>query len=229
MPNKNKVSLFQNKDKHNYFYYLDCRTGEGLHNPLLKEIKKISSSAEFDFYINFILKKCININRSFSDAIEFLSIWLEKSPDSLLKKLRTLELKQYFYRTVYGHEGDHWCFSELLKAFVILINENNTANDIFEYLFNTFDFLNDPDTFLIEVIGYDQLQKRIEECPHVFKEALLLMINQLNQTVYIGINSQRYLHDELRLLGKKPNGLTKHTECKDPNITPKNSASLLCT
>lgn len=57
----------------NKYLRLDCESGEGLINPLLLELKK-SSPEEFEYYLNFFLKKCININRSFSDAVEFLSI-----------------------------------------------------------------------------------------------------------------------------------------------------------
>lgn len=91
-PNHRFNACFNKKlTKHSFFYHLDCQSGQGLINPLLIELRKISSE-EFEYYLFFFLKKCININQSFSDAIEFLSIWAEKSPDNLLKQLKKVKL-----------------------------------------------------------------------------------------------------------------------------------------
>lgn len=61
------------------YYSLDCKSGEGLVNSLLKELNKKfikfkkkpeeQRKEEFEFYLEFFLRKCININRSFSDAV----------------------------------------------------------------------------------------------------------------------------------------------------------------
>jgi hypothetical protein len=190
--------------KHSFFYYLDCTSGEGLINSLLPELEKISD-AEFKSYLGFILKKCINVNRSFSDAVDFLSIWLKKSPDSLLKKLENAELKKYFNRTEYGHDGDQWHFPRLLQTFLILIEKKSiTADKILDYLFETFDFFNLPDDFVREVIGYDRLEVCIKESPAVFKQALLSKMYEFvekNKLIDIGFHSRRYLNDEIQANG----------------------------
>ncbi|MCH9637293.1 MAG: hypothetical protein WAW84_04975 [Candidatus Rickettsiella isopodorum] len=202
-----KFSLFSNRNvnlnKHSFFFYLDCAAGEGLINLLLTELKKISN-LEFEFYLKFILKKCINVNRSFSDAVEFFSIWLEKSPDSLLEKLKNAELKRYFNRTEFGHDGDKWYFPHLLHVFSTLIEKKSiTATVILEYLFSTFDFFSIPEIFVTEVIGYDRLEGCIKESPTIFKQALLLKINDFvkkNETIDIGLRSFRYLNYERQFI-----------------------------
>ncbi len=184
----------------NKLYRFDCESGEGLINSLLPELNDISTP-DFEFYLEFILKICINVNRSFSDAVEFLSIWFKKSPSSLLEMLKSLELRQYFNRTEYGHDGDQWSFPQLLQIFSSLIQEESTAYDILDYLFENFDFFNAPEEFVREVIGYDQLAKCIEECPAVFKQALLLKLNKFveqNETIDIGPRSRKFLYDEIQ-------------------------------
>ncbi len=256
-PKKNysKYAYARKITKYNFFYSLDCQSGEGLVNSLLDELRN-SSSREFNKYLNFFLKKCININRSFSDAITFLSIWLEKSPQRLLKelqnvtlidelinelkkdlrnearinelrkmigikklkkkkqidKLQQLSLKSFFNRTEYDREGNQWYFPKLLKTFEILIErEKITVGEILDYLFEVFDFFSTPDTFVVNIIGYDRLKACIEECPSIFKQALLLKMKEfiaLNR-MDIGLRSYRYLKKEVEDMGlilflKKP-------------------------
>lgn len=195
----------------NKYYCLDCHSGEGQSNQLLEELNKSfilkkapkrQKKKEFDFYLDFFLKKCININRSFSDAVWFLSIWLELSPDSLLKALKAEELARYFNRTVFHHDGDKWYFPKLLQTFETLVKaEQVQAKDILDDLFKIFNFFNIPETFVREIIGYDQLERCIKEIPQVFKADLLLKINefiQIDSTIYLGPHSHQYLNAELQ-------------------------------
>lgn len=259
--NNNKISELE--EYKNKFLESDYKSGEGLINsifPLLEEVPlKI-----FEDSIDFILENCINVNRSFSDAVEFLSIWQKRSPHGLLKKLKNIiliielieelkadkkngnriiklkneigikeleeklekegltesekigrlinkleqiNLKFFFNRTEYSHEGDRWYFPELLKIFEELVDETNTASKILDYVFETFDFFNIPYIFLVEVIGYDRLQKSIEECPAIFKQALVLKINRLvemNKTINLGLQSQQYLNEEIIKIQDRP-------------------------
>ncbi|MGC1855079.1 MAG: hypothetical protein WA659_06895 [Candidatus Aquirickettsiella sp.] len=184
----------------NKFYRFDCESGEGLINSLLPELKNISTP-DFEFYLEFILKRCINVNRSFSDAVEFLSIWKKKSPSSLLETLKSAELRQYFNRTEYGHDGDQWPFPQLLQIFSSLIEEELTAYDILDYLFENFNFFNAPEEFVREVIGYDQLAKCIKESPPAFKQALIWKVHkfvQQNKPIDIGLYSHKYLDHEIQ-------------------------------
>jgi|GEM_PF-1465010 len=264
-------------NKHNFFYSLDCQSGEGLVNPLLPELKKISSS-EFNFYLYFILKKCINVNRSFSDAVEFLSIWLEKSPcillerlkvvkiikeikeleelkknsnlsnkkeldimnlikklknrrlreklitidfknkltiKSLIQRLDNINIKIFFNRTEYDHEGDQWHFPELLQVFTTLVEKKETsANEILDYLFETFDFFTMPEIFVTEIIGYDQLEGCINKSPEVFKQALLRKIQEFvkqHKTIDIGSRSRKYLNDAIRVINPGISFISKNT------------------
>jgi hypothetical protein len=214
-----------NTHKFNYFYSLDCQSGEGLKNPLLMKLRKISS-AEFNYYLNFFLKKCINVNRSFSDAVEFLSIWLKKSPDTLLEKLKNAELKRDFYRTEYDHDGDKWYFPKLLKDFAKLVDKENTADEILGYLFEIFDFFNIPETFVSVIIGYDRLpiciqEIRIGEMPSIFQQALLSKMNEFvakNHTIDIGLRSRKYLQREMFKKGESdkqenPQELVEYIKC----------------
>jgi hypothetical protein len=193
----------------NWFYSLDCKSGEGLDNRLLETLSKIfkventptmQTKKEFEFYLEFILKKCIYINRSFSDAIWFLSIWLNISPDTLLRALQTAELKQFFNRTEYDHDGDQWYFPKLLQIFSTLIEKKQvTENKMLDYLFETFDFT--PEDFVREIIGYDRLEGCIKESPAVFKQALLSKMSKFvyeNETIDIGLRSRKYLNDEIQ-------------------------------
>lgn len=206
--NKSATNYFKKrptKNLYNFFFRLDCQSGEGLVNPLLTELEKISN-IEFEFYLKFILKKCINVNRSFSDAIKFLSIWLEKSPGTLLRTLQTGKLNHYFNRTEYGHEGNQWYFPELLQRFKVLINQTNTASKILDCLFQTFDFFSEQEIFVREIIGYDRLQLTIEECPPIFKQALVLKIKEFieqNNTIDLGLYSHKYLNEEVDTLAIK--------------------------
>lgn len=208
----------EKKPQSNNYFRLDCESGEGLINPLLVKLKKTSNS-EFEFYLEFILKKCINVNRSFSDAVVFLSIWLKKSPDTLLEKLKNAELKQYFNRTEYGHDGDQWPFPRLLQVFSVLIEkELVTAHEILDYLFETFDFFNAPEDFVSEIIGYDRLELCIKECGPIFKEALALKMAKfvnLNKAINIGFRSHEYLDKELKNINSEVDllGITKIASC----------------
>ncbi len=69
-------------------YSLDKLSCEGI-NFLIPFLKEISSS-EFESVIEVLLKKCFYANRIFSDAVDFLSIWLIKSPETLLQKLKKM-------------------------------------------------------------------------------------------------------------------------------------------
>lgn len=237
----NNFKSYRNKKqtKYSFFYSLDCHSGEGLINPLLPELKKISPE-EFEYYLNFFKKKCIYVNRSFSDAVEFLSIWLEKSPYTLLKELKIVmllknkkkeleelknnlknernrikkikkkikkleknNLKNFFNRTEYNQEGNKWCFPKLLNAFLPLVKENVTTDEILNYVFEIFDFFNMPDIFVIEIIGYDLLEKCITETPVIFRQALLLKVYEFvefnkKNDIKIGLQSQRYLQNKAR-------------------------------
>lgn len=216
---ENNFNCNKKSTKHNFFYSLDCRSGEGLVNLLLIELKKISN-LEFKFYRKFILEKCINVNRSFSDAVEFLSIWVEKSPRSLFNQLKDGELKQFFNRTEYDHDGNQWCFPKLLQIFSKLIEKNQVgANEILDYLFETFDFFSMPEIFVREVIGYDRLRKCTEECPPGFKQALILKMHSFleeNKMIDIGSNSRKYLNTEIQAIDndikRVKTGSVKQTE-----------------
>lgn len=190
-------------NKYNFFYYLDCISGEGLNNPLLSKLKEISKR-EFKVYLNFILKKCIYVNRSFSDAVELFSIWIEKSPDSLLEKLKNAELKRYFNRTEYDHDGDQWYFPKLLQVFSILVQKKQvTENEVLNYLFETLDFFSMPEIFVREIIGYDRLELCVKESPSVFKQALLLKVHEFideNKKIDMGSRSRKYLKDEIQAI-----------------------------
>jgi hypothetical protein len=194
----------------NKYYYLDCHSGEGQINQLLDELEKcfilneISKKQykkEFDFYLEFFLKRCININRSFSDAIKFLSIWLKLSPDTLLKALKAEDLEQYFNRTEFHHEGNKWYFPKLLQVFVTLVeNKQAKPKEILDHLFKIFNFFSDPECFVCEIIGYDQLERFIKESPKEFKTDLLLKVKDFideKSTVYLGFRSHQYLKTEL--------------------------------
>lgn len=190
-----------NRKKHGYFYFLDCTAGEGLINPLLIELKN-TAPTEFKYYCNFFLNKCINVNRSFSDAVEFLSIWVEKSPYNLLEKLKNRKLKWFFYRTEYDHDGDKWYFPELLQVFTTLVEKKKTsANEILDYLFETFDFFTMPEIFVREIIGYDRLEWCVQVSPAVFKQALLTKMQEFienNKLIDIGSRSFKYLNNEIQ-------------------------------
>lgn len=191
--------------KHNFFYCLDCQSGEGLVNPLLSELKN-TSSTEFKFYLKFILQKCINVNRSFSDAVEFLSIWLKKSPDNLLYQLKNAKLKQFFNRTEYDHEGLNWYFPTLLRKFAALVKEPVTADEILHYLFETFDFFSIPEIFVTDVIGYNRLEQCVKESPAIFRQALLLKMYEFverNKTIDVGSISRTFLNNNLTTDDKK--------------------------
>lgn len=192
--------------KHNFFYSLDCQSGGGLINPLLIELEKISN-VEFKFYLKFILQKCINVNRNFSDAVEFLSIWMKKSPRSLFNQLKDGHLKQFFYRTEYNHDGDKWYFPKLLDVVSLLVESKfATASEILAYTFETFDFYSmPPEIFIREIIGYDRLKDCINESPAVFEQDLLLKtyefieLNKKNDIeIDIGLESRRYLVKKLK-------------------------------
>lgn len=193
----NKYYNGKRKAKSDRYHSLDCQSGEGLVNSLLPALKK-TSNVEFEFYLEFILKKCINVNRSFSDAIQFLTIWLEKSQITLLSGLRNMQLKPFFNRTEYDHEGDKWYFPKLLHVFSTLVeNKSVLADEILNYLFQTFDFFSMPEIFVTEVVGYDRLEQCIKESPASFKQALLAKINEFvdqNKTIDIGFHSRRYLN-----------------------------------
>ena len=185
-----------NKNKQHFFYSLDYSAGRGLVNPLLIQLEE-TSHAEFEFYLAFILEKCINVNRSFS-------IWIKKSPATLLENLKNSKLKHYFDRTEFSYEGDQWFFPKLFQVFATFVEkEEITASDVVDYLFETFDFFSEPEVFVKDIVGYDRLKQCIEECPLTFKKALILkMIGfiDLNKAMDIGLNSYRYLNDEMQCI-----------------------------
>lgn len=201
------------KTQSNNYYRLDCESGEGLINPLLENLEKnfITSKKpeaerkqEFEFYLEFFLRKCININRSFSDAVWFLSMWLKISPDSLLEALKNVGTKKFFNRTEYDHDGDQWYFPKLLKVFSTLVEKKQvTANEILHYLFETFDFFSMPGVFVTEIIGYERLEKCIDESPAIFKHALLSKLDEFveqNKTIDMGSRSRKYLNAEIHVI-----------------------------
>ncbi|HEY2566559.1 MAG TPA: hypothetical protein VGH95_02460 [Candidatus Aquirickettsiella sp.] len=229
--NKKNFSSSSNRrvraNKYSFFYCLDCQSGEGLVNPLLPELKKISSN-EFNFYLYFILKKCIYVNRSFSDAVEFLSIWIEKSPDTLLSALKNSELKLFFNRTEYDHDGDKWYFPKLLKILSPLIKQNLiTADKLLFNIFETFDFFSMPEIFVSEIIGYDRLEWCIGQSPEVFKQALLRKVQEFvkqHQTIDIGSHSRKYLNDAIRVINLELALFLKNSIFNYPSIKNFNSS-----
>ncbi|WP_342228077.1 hypothetical protein [Rickettsiella endosymbiont of Rhagonycha lignosa] len=211
----------------NNYYRLDCESGEGLINPLLKELEKNfiklkKKPAEqrkkaFELYLEFFLKKCININRSFSDAIQFLSIWLKISPDIFLTALKNNELKLFFNRTEYDHDGDKWYFPKLLKILSPLIKQNlTTADELLFNIFETFDFFAEPEIFVSEIIGYDRLEWCIKQSPAVFKQALLSKVQEFVKqynTIDIGLHSRKYLNDAIQAInGIQTTKIERQTE-----------------
>lgn len=197
----------------NNYYRLDCESGEGLINPLLKELNrkfikfkknpKEQRKKEFEFYLEFFFKKCININRSFSDAVQFFSIWLKISPDTLFNALKNNQLKNFFNRTEYDHDGDKWYFPKLLKILSPLIKQNFiTTNELLFNIFEIFDFFADPEIFVSEIIGYDRLEWCIKQNP-VFKQALLSKVHEFikqHNTIDIGSHSRKYLNDAIQAI-----------------------------
>ena len=191
-PKYSKLSSGERQEElFNHFYKLDCDSGIGVVNPLLIELEKVSST-EFKKSLNFLLKKCINVNRDFSDAVKFLSIWLRKSPSTLLRRLERGSLKKFFYRTEYYHDGDQWYFPELLADFSSLIGKR-----IHQSVKITADFIR-------AVIGYDRLEHCVREISEIFKPALLIKIQEMiwqceanAQYIDIGRASYAYLMKEL--------------------------------
>jgi len=119
----------------------------------------------------------------------------------LLAALQDNELKWFFNRTEYDHDGDKWYFPKLLHAFSILaVKEPITADKILNYLFETFDFFSMPELFVTEIIGYDRLGECIKESPAVFKQALLSKIQEFvkHNTIDIGKCSRDYLNDVIQ-------------------------------
>ncbi|MFZ0218983.1 MAG: hypothetical protein WAL30_02095 [Candidatus Aquirickettsiella sp.] len=94
-----KYETFNLEEYKNAFLKLDCKTGEGLINPIFI-LLEITPPEIFEKSMDFILENCINVNRRFSDAVEFLAIGLKKFPNTLLEKLKNPETKQYFNRTM---------------------------------------------------------------------------------------------------------------------------------
>ncbi|MFM2322687.1 MAG: hypothetical protein RLZZ225_840 [Pseudomonadota bacterium] len=194
---KSRQEIAQRK-RVNYLYKLDCNSGLGIVNPLLVELEKISS-AEFNRLLSFILKKCINVNRDFSDAVKFLSIWLKNSPATLLARLKRGELKTFFYQTEYYHDGDQWYFPQLLQNFAVYVRKNKTAENILHHLFENFDFASITNDFIRAVIGYDRLERCVREIPPLFKRPLLVEVLRIiqehdNQGIYIDIGHASYAY-----------------------------------
>jgi len=125
----------------------------------------------------------------------------------ILKRIEKLEkrnLKNFFNKTEYDHDGDRWYFPQLLQAFSLVVEKKlATADEILNYLFATFDFFNVPEDFVRKIIGYDRLELCIKESPVVFKQALLSKIYEFveqNKTIDIGLHSHRYLNDQIRVI-----------------------------
>ncbi|MES2142175.1 MAG: hypothetical protein V4471_04745 [Pseudomonadota bacterium] len=174
-----------------FFYSNSVRNRKSSVNPLLSKICRLDklsceginylipflegiSPSEFESIVGTLLKKCFYINRSFSDAVDFLSIWLVKSPETLLPKLKKSELKEFFCKTEYDKDGDDWPLSKLLHAFLPFLNKKKlTPDKVMSYLFNNFCFLDTPDIFIRMIIGYDQLEQRLAQIHELFHEALL--------------------------------------------------------
>lgn len=182
---------------------LDMNSGEGLVNVLLPELAEMPPRY-FKQVLDNILMNCINVNRSFADAIEFLSIWFEKSPDTLLKKLADNQLKNFFNRTMYHLDGDQWPFAKLLEIFSRTIKEETAAKNILHDLFENFDFVSKSDEFIRLVIGYNRLECCVNDIPAVFKIPLLEKIqsmidkeNKQGKHLDLGHDSFTYLTKEL--------------------------------
>jgi hypothetical protein len=176
-------------------HVLDRLSSEGI-NPTLPFLKGLSSS-EFETIIETLIKKNIYVGRIFSDAVEFLSIWLVKSPHTLIVRLKQAGLKEFFYNTEYDKDGYEWPFSKLLQVFLPVIEkEGLSPHRIMNYLFNNFCFLSMPKVFIWEVIGYDQLERRLEEIPQLFHEPLLKKMAHL---YYCGNNLGPHSHSLIRL------------------------------
>ena len=172
----------------NKYYCLDCHSGEGQTNQLLKELNKyfILSKAskkqkkkEFDFYLEFFLKKCININRSFSDAVWFLSIWLKISPDTLLSRLKNVKI-----------------INELIEQLVNLKNElksQNTIKNLSKKKLNIKNLINKLNVrALITIFKITDLENElnIEKLIQVLKEINLKTV--FNRTEYHHEGDQWY-------------------------------------
>lgn len=152
-------------------YRLDRLSCEGI-NCLLPFVKTLSS-VEFEMVVDRLLKKCFYINRTFSDTVKFLSIWLRKSPHTLVARLKKNDLKEFFCRIEYDKDGCEWPFPKLLHIFLPIMGEALKPRHVIDYLFNTFCFFSMPQTFIWQVIGYDQLNLRLAQIDNVFHGPLL--------------------------------------------------------
>ena len=165
-------------------------------NYLIPFLEGISAS-EFESVIGTLLKKCFYINRAFSDAVDFLSIWLVKSPETLLPKLKKSELKEFFFRTQYDKDGDDWPLIRLLHVFLPFLNEKElTPDKVMSYLFNNFCFLDTPDIFIRMIIGYDQLGQRLAQIHELFHQALLKKMAYIyRKGINLGYHSNALVRD----------------------------------
>lgn len=104
----------------------------------------------------------------------------------------------------------------MLQAFVVLLNDKQiNAKEIVDFLFKIFNFSNDPQSFVFEILGYDRLEGFIKECPQAFKTDLLLKLQDFideKSKVYLGFRSHQYLKTELETIA--PNLSTKTTDPK---------------
>ncbi len=182
---------------------LDGDSGAGQNNVLLPALKNLTP-VQFEACFEFIQTECTQFCWYFSDAIEFLSICLEKSSDLLFQKLESSELKKNFINTNNDHEDEKYHFPALLTLFSDYLSEDRTADRILDFLFKNFDFANDPTDFISSMIGYDKLQDRVEETPEVFKLAFLRAVQSMIENaemeadpIDIGQTSRFYLEGAL--------------------------------
>lgn len=170
------------------------------------------SSYEFEGAIETLIKESIYVSRTFAAAVEFLAIWLVKSPHTLIMRLQQGGLKEFFYNTEYSKDGSEWPFPKLLHAFLPVIETGRlSAFVIMDYLFNNFDFLNMPKTFIWEVIGYDQLEQRLGEIPKLFHEPLL---EKMASLYHCGNNLGPRSHRLVRLYSLEKESLQEPTRCR---------------
>jgi hypothetical protein len=169
-------------------------------NVLLKTLEKVDSYF-FRVSQDYILKNCWNSICIFSDAVHFLQIWLKKDPESLLTKLTAGELVTYLKRVEYDKDGDQQCyFPRLLNVFKPVIQQNKmTSAQVLDALFTNFGFSEEDvvEQFIREVIGYNRLEKFINEVPTEFRNLLMERVYAIQQQgIDIGFHSRRFLEKE---------------------------------
>lgn len=199
-----------------------------LDNILLKTLDSVDN-AFFRMSQMYVLKNSWNSLRLFSDTVQFIRIWLKKDPTQLLKKLFANQLLPYFYGIKYDNDSDQWYFPDLLNGFIPLVNKNKvTPSQVVDILFANFGFSDASmaEQFIVSVIGYNQLKKRISEVSPKFRKPLMKKVSEIDkQGVEIGLESRLFLEQQntSSLLFRK-----KQTACpSEQNFFEKDAQRLL--